>query len=461
MCKYARRVLMANFGAWVPAMVTIAIVTALVTMCSTQFFWTRDSKFIDAVNQQRYSLSEFTIVAQTIYIVVLLLAFFSLTVVGKSTVDSTRRIFAQWRLIGATPRDVRFGTYSIIALCSLLGAAPGTVLGTALSYVVVPTFNQLAASGFDTPILPPSLLAVTASFTLSVFTCFFGAIGSVRIASRARPIEVFRSSVTTQKSKQWWKVPTLAILLLIILSILILVGVTDGMKVGLSFVVNTSLHNGMMAVLFIFLMGKSSVIFVLKLLGNLAGKAGSVTGRLAAQAASERAVFSANTIAPLAAGLGSIGVILVSIESAASIIKTLDSSKTANMVDTLVIVALIAVVLLATSAAVISLSSRQMSHERSLLRIAGMPRKQITIWYLWQGFLLSLTATLLAASPILVAMVTAAISSVSYVGYPIIVFPWLAIIFGVVSCWIVLFLVQWLPARRSLSEDIAVGLRSD
>ncbi len=122
--------------------------------------------------------------------------------------------------------------------------------------------------------------------------------------------------------------------------------------------------------------------------------------------------------------------------------------------------ALISFVLLVTSAAVVSLASRDLEREHSLLRIAGMPSRRITAWYVWQSFLLALTGTVLALVPIVITVATTAISSQAYAGHPIVAVPWTTLVLGFGLTWLVLFLVQWWPARASLRADVAVGLRS-
>ena len=107
MHRFARRILLSDLGAWWPAIATVAAVTMLVGLCTAQFAWTHDDRFIAAAQTQGRAITEFTIVSETIYLLVAVLALFSLTVVGTATVDSTRRTFSQWRLIGATPSDVR------------------------------------------------------------------------------------------------------------------------------------------------------------------------------------------------------------------------------------------------------------------------------------------------------------------------------------------------------------------
>ncbi len=460
MHKYARRILSADLGSWWPAIATVAAVTTLVGLCATQFAWTHDERFITAVEAQEHSMLEFTIVAETIYLLVAALALFSLTVVGTATVEATRRTFAQWRLVGASPSDVRRSIWALVATASFMGAVPGSILAVGASYVVVPAFNQMAARGFESPALPPSILAWVFTLVLGVLTCMLGAFGPAHRASRTHAIEVFRDIPQTRRRGLWWRIPLAAVLLLSSLGLLIAAVALGDHEAGVAVMFNLAMNAGICAVLFIYLIGPLLIPGIITALGGLLRMLGSVTGRLAARAAVERASTSANTIAPLAAGIGGVGVILVSVNSAAGVVSTLDSAAEVNLVDTLVMAALIAFILLVTSSAVVSLVSRDLEREHSLLRIAGMPSRQVTVWYVWQAFLLACTSMLLALVPITITVVTTAISSRAFAGEPVVIIPWETLLGGFAVSWLVLFLVQWWPARRSLRADIAAGLRT-
>lgn len=460
MHKYARRILLSDLGSWWPAIATVAGVTMLVGLCTAQFAWTHDARFIAAVSAQGHAITEFTIVSETIYLLVAALALFSLTVVGTATVESTRRTFSQWRLVGATPNDVRRSIWALVATAACIGAVPGSVLALGLSYLVVPAFNQMAAPGFDAPILPPSILAWLVSLLLGVATCMLGAFGPAHRASRTQAIEVFRAVPGRRRKGWWWRAPLAVILLVSSLAMVVAAAVMGRSEAGVAVMFNLAMNAGISAVLFIYVVGPLLIPVALAGLGHLAGAVGSVTGLLAGKAAVERAGTSANTIAPLAAGIGGVGVILTSVESAAAVVRTFDSRAETNLADTLIMAALISFVLLVTSAAVVSLASRDLEREHSLLRIAGMPSRRITLWYVWQSCLLALTGTVLALVPIVITVATTAISSAAYAGHPIVSVPWMTLVLGFVLAWLVLFLVQWWPARASLRADVAVGLRA-
>lgn len=460
MHRYARRILFSDLGSWWPAIATVAAVTALVGLCTAQFAWTHDERFVTAVEAQGHWIGEFTIVAETIYALVAALALFSLTVVGTATVESTRRTFAQWRLVGASPRDVRRSIWALVAVASLIGALPGSIVAIAASYLVVPAFNQMAAPGFDAPLLPPSVSAWAVSLLLSVLTCLLGALVPARRASRARAVEVFGDVPQARRMGWWWRGPLAGIALLAAVAMLVAAWAMGTPDAGAAVMFNLAMNAGVCAALFVYVIGPLLVPAVLAGLGRLAGAAGSVTGALAAKAAIERAGTSANTIAPLAAGIGGVGVILTSVESTATVVAVFDASAETNLSDTLVMAGLISFVLLTTSAAVVSLASSDLQRERSLLRIAGMPTRHITAWYASQALLLAVTGTVLALVPIAFTAATAGLGSAAMAGRPLVAVPWTVLAGGLVLGWLVLFLVQWGPARTSLRADIAVGLRS-
>lgn len=459
MYRYARRILFSDLDCWWPVIATVTAVTALVGLCATQFVWTNDDRFVASARAQGHSITEFTIVSESIYLLVATLALFSLTVVGIATVESTQRVFSQWRLIGASPRDVRRSIWALVATASLIGAIPGSILAVFASYIVVPAFNQMAVRGFTTPTMPPSILAWLFSLALGILTCMLGAFGPARRASQAPAIATFRDLPHARKEGLWWRIPLAAVLLLCSLG-MIAAAAFQTKAAGIAVMFNIAMNAGICSALFVYLIGTVAVPAVLASLGRLAGAMGNVTGKLAARAAIERTGMSANTVAPLAAGIGGVGVILTSVDSAATVVKALDTSAQINLLDTLVMAALVSFVLLVTSAAVASLTARDLDRERSLLRIAGMSSRRITGWHLWQAFLLALTGTLLALLPVSVTVAASAIGSVAYVGHPIISVPWTILMVGLTLGWIVLFFVQWWPARHTLRADIAIGLRT-
>ncbi|KXP12277.1 ABC transporter permease [Tsukamurella pulmonis] len=459
MYRYGLRILLADARGWWPAITTIAMITALVGLCATQFAWARDPRFVAAVEAQGRAVSEFTIVAQTIYVVVAALGVFALTVVGNATVEATRRTFAQWRLVGASPRDVRHGIWALVATAALIGAVPGSFAALVAAYFAVPIFNEMAAPGFAAPTLPPSPFAWFLSLAVGVLTCLLGAVGPARRGARTRAIVVFRSTGVTPRRDGWWRVPAGALLLVAALGMIVAAS-SVGPDTGVAALFNLSLYTGLCAVAAVYVLGPLVVPVILMGFGHAAACVGSVIGSLAAAAAVARAGTSANTVAPLAAGVGGIGVMLASVESTAAVVTARGDATATNLTDTLVLAGLISVVLLVTSAAVIALASRDRDREQALLRVAGMPRRQVTAWYGWQALQLALAGVVLAVVPVALTVTAAAVGSPAFAGRSVVSVPWAVPVFGFALIWLVLSLVLWLPARTSLRAEPAAGLRA-
>lgn len=148
MGRYVLRVFRDNLAGWVPTIMVVAVVTTLVGVCMNQFVWTSSPSFASAARLAGLDPAEFGMVSATIYVVVALLAFFSLTVVGSATVDRIRGTFAQWRLMGASPSQVRAGTWMLVGVASLTGSLLGSLLAMPASLLAVPEFNAMAAESF-------------------------------------------------------------------------------------------------------------------------------------------------------------------------------------------------------------------------------------------------------------------------------------------------------------------------
>ena len=201
MARYVLRVFRDNVTGWVPTILVVAVVTTLVGICMNQFVWTSSPSFTLAARQAGLDPAEFGMVSVTIYVVVSLLAFFSLTVVGSATVNRIHGTFAQWRLMGASPSQVLASMWMLVGVASLFGSLIGSLAAVPASLLAVPEFNAMAAESFADgfgsfapPAFTPSMAAWLGSLLLGVATCMLGAsIPSLR-AAKIRPIEVIRGT---------------------------------------------------------------------------------------------------------------------------------------------------------------------------------------------------------------------------------------------------------------------------
>ena len=458
MLKYTRLIFADGFFSWVPAIVTVTLVTVLLGVSANQFAWTHDEVFISAVVAGGHDVTEFTIVSETIYLLVAPLAFLSLTAVGSATVNRVRVTFAQWRLAGASPRQVRRSMWMLVAMASGVGAFTGSVLAIPASYALIPVFNRMAVADFAAPEFRPSFTAWLLSFGLSFVTCWLGAFIPAIRASRIGPVETFREP-GRRRPVMSWRVVLAAISMLISLGLVTASAFVTMFGAGVGGLFNLVLDAGMMALVATYLLGPLLAQWLLRLFSRTAKAFGLTTAAVACRAAGERAGTSTSTIPPLAAGIGGAGVLVVSTEMSVHVVRAAGYQGEVNLTDTLVMLAVISAVCLITSAAVVALAGRDIEREQSMLRVAGMTPRTIVGWYAWQAVALSAAAVVIALIPVLVTVATAAMGTSALLGYALIVVPWPVIVIGFAASSIVLFSVMYMPVIKPLSQSVAEGLR--
>ena len=202
MARYVLRVFRDNVTGWVPTILVVAVVTTLVGICMNQFVWTSSPSFTLAARQAGLDPAEFGMVSVTIYVVVSLLAFFSVDGGRLGHGQPYSRHVRAMAAYGA-PARVRClpacGCSWVWRACSV--PRIGSLAAVPASLLAVPEFNAMAAESFADgfgsfapPAFTPSMAAWLGSLLLGVATCMLGAsIPSLR-AAKIRPIEVIRGT---------------------------------------------------------------------------------------------------------------------------------------------------------------------------------------------------------------------------------------------------------------------------
>lgn len=385
MARYVLRVFRDNVTGWVPTILVVAVVTTLVGICMNQFVWTSSPSFTLAARQAGLDPAEFGMVSVTIYVVVSLLAFFSLTVVGSATVNRIHGTFAQWRLMGASPSQVLASMWMLVGVASLFGSLIGSLAAVPASLLAVPEFNAMAAESFADgfgsfapPAFTPSMAAWLGSLLLGVATCMLGAsIPSLR-AAKIRPIEVIRGTGAIGIRHGWRSWAHWALGLIVMAAALALAfsgmgtprTLAFGQEAGQTF--NSALWAGIIASFGMYIL-VSMLIPILLGIGRVVRRlCGSATGVLAARSAKAKAASNTNTIAPLALAMGLSVTLLTCARSYGRILALGGHPKSLNYADSLLLITMLCIVSLATSMAVIALSNRSMVADQALLRSIGL-----------------------------------------------------------------------------------------
>lgn len=469
MLAHVMRIFRSDFRSWLPLIAVVAVVSTLIGVCINQFTWTSSPSFVAAAVEAGLDPAEFGMVSLTIYVFVALLAFFSLTIVGAATVERTRNTFAQWRLIGASPRQVRGSLWALVGIASLGGALPGSLLAMGLSFAAVPVFNQMAAlsfaggtAAFVPPPFAPSLLAWGGALVVAVGTCLIGALGPSERAARVAPVEAVREAASWRRGARGarWALG----MTLVGVAILLVVGALAGPETGefgsrAGAAVNAAMLVGLLLAIGVYVLAPMATAVFLGAVRLLLARSG--IGRLAARSALATSARNANMIAPLVAAIGTAAVLLCVLRSYEALVVAAGFELgEPNYIDTAVLAGVFAAVSLLTSVAVMMLSGASADREQGTLRAAGATPGQVTGMLAWQSGLLALCSGVLALVPVCGAGIVMSIASTQLAGASTLTVPWVELGAAVCACWVVLFAVQRLRIARWLSRDVAFALRS-
>jgi len=131
-----------------------------------------------------------------------------------------------------------------------------------------------------------------------------------------------------------------------------------------------------------------------------------------------------------------------------------------NLTDVWTIVAVVAVSMLATSAAVVALSTRGRGREIALLQAAGMHAGQVRTLIAAESFAMSVAAALTAVIPLVTSgLVCAFVSAAALDGSSVVVWPLPGMLLGLLASWLLLFIILLIPTIVPLRDGPGAQLR--
>jgi len=224
---------------------------------------------------------------------------------------------------------------------------------------------------------------------------------------------------------------------------------------------NLAINAGGSSLIAVYLLCPQIAGFIFRVLTGLFSRTGLVVSALGTRSAASRVQVSATTIAPLAAGLGSIGLLLCSVNSVIAFAEILQPDGQANRADTWMMVIVIALMMLATSAAVVALSASGREHEIALLQAAGMRGRQVVAMIASESFAMSLAASIIAAVPVAFGGLVFVLASQATLGggTAVVAWPVPAMLVGLIASWAALFIILLAPVLTPLREGPGTQLR--
>ncbi|MDN5726795.1 MAG: ABC transporter permease [Propionibacteriales bacterium] len=464
MLSHVLRIFRSDLPRWLPTIVVVGLMAILIGTCLNQFVWTGSDAFVAAAAAAGLDPGEFGTVSLTLYVLVAVLSVCALTVVGSVTVEHTRTTFAQWRLIGATPRQVRHSLWALVGLASIAGALPGSLISIGVSQAAVPLFNQMAAASFPNgsgsfapPPFAPSAAAWAGAFVVSVATCSCGALIPSWRAARVDAVDAMREPLPRRRRGRWirWVVGGF----MITFAATMVVGLVAAPRTsGLG--VDSAITAGLLTSIGMHVLGPELVPVLITITRGLLSLLPTPLGRLATRSARASAEANANLIAPLAAAIGLGTVLIMVLQSAvAATAAAGDAVNNPNYTDTYVMTGLFGFVAGLTSVAVLTLAGRDAVREQAILRAAGMTPRQVGHLIGWQSLILTLCACTLALVPVIFAGLIVTVRTSLVIGTPVLVVPWVGIGLAALACWGMLWGVQTLQFAPWLRRETADALR--
>ena len=463
MQRYVTRMFADQWQQWVPAVVVITVMATMIGLCVHQFAWTGDPLFRTAASAAGVPVEEFQILSVTIYTVVALVSWVALTVVGRASVHAIRRTHALWLLLGTSPAVVLGSTLLLLTVVSLCGAILGALLSTLLSFWALPAFNTMISSAVQLPTYTPTAWEPIVVIVVSVLTALGGGLSPARQASRTPPGAALRSlDGLDRKSATVPRVVCGVFFFLVAFSLVISAGFADSLGVTTPApMFNLALNAGGSSLIAVYLLCPQIAGFIFWVLTGVFSRTRLVVSALGTRSAASRVQVSATTIAPLAAGLGSIGLLLCSVNSVIAFAEILQPDGQANRADTWMIVIVIALMMLATSAAVVALSASGREHEIALLQAAGMRGRQVVAMIASESFAMSLAASIIAAVPVAFGGLVFVLASQATLGggAAAVTWPVPAMLVGLIASWAALFIILLAPVLQPLREGPGTQLR--
>lgn len=444
----------ARWRAWLPAMGVVTLVSALVGVSVLHYWASTTPQMATAAADAGTTLSEVRIAGQTVYVLTALFGAIALNVVGAATVEAERTLMAQWRLAGALPRQTAAMAVGLVALTALAGSIPGVVLAAVVGPPLIGLINSMAAPGLEAVPVSMHLLPAGITIVLTVLTCLLGALAPARRAGRVPAIDALRTIARPRARLTKWRIALTA--LGVITTVMIVIAAISAPATSSS-PVTIAFYLGLCLILTLHAAAPALVPAIMRVWSLLLTVIRWPAPQIARRSALSRSQISSATIAPLAAGLGFVGVLIGTINTFQAQVRTIGVTEM-NVVDSWIIAIIATVMLIGCSVAVVALTSRHREREFALLRTAGATPTTLSRIVLLEALLYVATALLLATVTTLATILTLAWLG-ARAGLPFAPqFPGLTLTIFAAGAYLATTAAIALPARKAITANLRASL---
>lgn len=461
MHKYAHAIFKENVTLWIPGIMTISFLSCLIALCLMHLSWVSQSSFIAHALEYDLDLSEFKIISTTLYLIVLTLSFISLWLIGKATTQQLRVQFAQWRILGATPKETIKCSLFFSLYISAIGGISGTAFACPLSFWVLPKLNMMA-NGYQEYMVFEyhlSLAAIIGAVLLSFSTCLVSSGLSAFLARQINPLDIFRSgSVNHFRYGRVRKILGWCCLVYTIL----LIGTLPAIKQlngGISSVYNLMLHIGASGLICVFIFAPTLLSFTKKIFIYLTEKTNLRIGRISVFAVYHKIEKNNTALIVLTAAFTLLTIMYLGIKVIAIAAFEISGIKSVNLSDSFAIAFLLAIVAVFTAFSIIILNFKNERAEWAVMRSNGLSISQSKRLVLHEAFVFTGTTLLLSVFPVLMVSLVGSFGLL-LIGIPHIIIDLWPYVLGFIVIVSFLSVVLWVPTHKRLKGQWIKAMKS-
>lgn len=372
MIRYALRGLSSQWTAWVGTFVILALGTALSYVCLIHRYTVTRPEIVARARALGIGPNLLEMSGTSVYFYSALVTIPVVAIVGRSCVQALRTTWAQWRLAGALPRQIRGTVIATIALIALASAIPGIGIGMLAAQPVSGVLTRMAAATMGPITIHHNPWIGAATIASIVLVAIAGALGPAMHAARVPATAALRDTPATRQRVGLIRWLLIAAWTLVCAAQAFLYAAVEPIPTGTGLPAGGGQAMLLALLLAVWVVIAAPVIVppVLRAwtapLARLGGSA-----LIARRSAAWRSDIGSSAVALLALGITFTSAMLTAAHTNDATAAAAGLNVTINQLDTYVLAAILALIATCGAVAIIAMTSRSREKEFATLRCAG------------------------------------------------------------------------------------------